>query len=347
MNLQGFPTISAINSNNTIVTSTTDSQQQPTQRYIEANSNNFSEPSTANNSRGIYAITANNNSQNTNNDKLLPIYGSEEPFPDSYGWTFELLIAHMRYTHLTYDQDIFTHDFYQVSFAPYFRFSDACIDWLQDAFNPDKKYGHNNGFLAIYKFITSKKLQDYYNGYPTSIPSSRGSGFAGYIKNLLQKNPISNGNLRKLEAEFERSGRILEVDTDRNWYRISEERKEFYCSHTSTKERILASNIFKHFKNNPHILQNNPKLNEVIQAFITTYGVNAIGSNFFDFITLSIKEYHINTTSPCYELSSLEKECLNLSCYIEKTLCAIFMLFKFPMIFYSIAKKVNNTDISD
>jgi hypothetical protein len=345
MDLQNISTISTIN-NHTVATAT-DSQQQPTQQYIEANSNNFSEPSTANNSRAIYATTTNENSQNTNNAKLLPIFGSEEPFPNSPGWTCELFVSDLRHKNIKYNQSVFNYDFYQACFAPYFRLADVCIDWLQDAFNPDEKYVTNKGFVAIYNFITSEELQDYYNGYFTCKASNLGYGFVGYVKNLLQKNPISNDNLRKLEVEFEKLGRGLEVDFDENFDKLSEERKEFYCSHTPTKKHILASNIFKHFKNNPHILQNNPRLNEVV----TAYGVNANGDDFYSFLCAIIdgycKNYKKYENSCMYRESFLERECLSLNFYIDQILSCLLPLYRDPMYFYSVAKKVNNTDASD
>ena len=253
-----------------------------------------------------------------NANRLLPISETEEPPVRSSGWTLELLTAYMGYLKVQYQKDVFSDDFYWACFGPYFNMSDIHFDWLKHAYCGDNQNYQNAGFVDMHKYLTSKKLQK----------NHEGDGIIGYIRGLLLINPISPEKLADLERKFEERGRGIEVDCNKNFEQLTEERKGFYFSHTPAKREILSRNILLYLKAKPHVLQRYPILNEVIRS----YESHGSGDSFYNFLSKKVAE---RADGP------LEQEYRKLHFYIEKALVANYCLSTNVGFFYSLAKEMH------
>lgn len=253
--------------------------------------------------RHVTELPANNLANLTPAD-LVPAATSGQAPTRSSGWTFELFHDFLRYHNCPYEKDVFGDDFYWQAYYQHFAMYDIFFDWIATAYTKDEKC---NGAARIRQHLLPKEFRSLETFKLLGDTDFHDDGIVGYLGRILQMYPIDSHHLRQLEENF--AGNELELDVGANYHKLSEERKEFYRSHSQKKKEDFFDNIYSYLKDNPYRLERNAAL----KALISDFDRNGAGQSFHEYVIkhiITLKEIRRQGT----DISSLSDksiyECL-------------------------------------
>ena len=193
----------------------------------------------------------------------------------SSGWTFELFNDFLSFQNCHYKKDIFGDDFYWQTFYQHFALFDIFFDWIATAYTKDEKY---SGAGRIRQYLLPKEFRSLETFKLLGNRDFHDDGMVGYLDQVLRKYPIDSHYLRQLEEMF--AGNELELDVDTNFDKLSEERREFYTSHTQKKKNHFFDNIYRYLKDNPYRLERDTAL----KVLISDFDRNGAGQPFHEYV---------------------------------------------------------------
>lgn len=216
-----------------------------------------------------------NNLANQTPADLVPAATPGQAPTRSSGWTMELFHDYLMYHNCPYEKDVFGEDFYWQAYLQHFTRYDIFFDWIATAYTKDEKC---NGATRIRQYLLPREKQSRETIKLLGDTVVHDDGIVGYLGRVLERYPIDSHHLRQLEAMF--AGNELELDATANFDKLSEERREFYQSHTQKKKKNFFDNIYSYLKDNPYRLERNTAL----KALIDDFDRNGAGQPFHEYV---------------------------------------------------------------
>ncbi|WP_422450167.1 MULTISPECIES: hypothetical protein [unclassified Endozoicomonas] len=268
-------------------------------------------------SRHVTELPPNNSANQTASD-LVPAATPGQAPARSSGWTLELFNDYLSFHKCPYEKDIFGDDFYWQAFHPYFEMFDIFFDWVATAYTKDENY---NGAARLRQYLLPEEKRSIETLNLIGDTLVYDDGMIGYLGRVLEMYPIDSHHLRQLEEKF--VGNELELDKSANFAKLSDERREFYASHTAKKEKSFFDHIYSYLKDNPYRLERNGALKELISDFDR----NGVGQPFHEYVLEGIAL--TRKQQPGIDISSLSNrsiyECLgHLAVFCKRCHSALY-----------------------